>query len=675
MNDGFIEVPDFYPRLRLEPGRELEMFPARLRDVVELREELSAAPWPQHRRALDDLYRRHGSSPGQASFAQVIAAEEKATDSGDEGIRLHEIGEAISALERPASANYAPRAVEFDAAYYGYGTDSDYKNWMLWATHSRIDALFELALDECRRSGGMAIPHHWTPSTLSISASNELWKCKFRDGHAFYMGSVAPRFDDLVLFAGTLLVSEPSPWLLEGNGSGWDQIEANRVTAFHAWDAAMSYHANGHYAEAIDTLRVLQLVGCHHPRIELITREFLDSQNIGVRHAVAGMLLAHAYTAGDPTLSPALMSDVAKSACVETERAIAENLIYTLRLQGGEPCFDALLEVARKAETPYARDAASRALAWVPRVPQRLGRLAELARSRDRRTSRAAVNGLKEAKMHGLFSREGEFVSAMERSVHDALRRFLKSGGLDNDAEQALEYAFGNGFVRLEIEGVPGTSGCIVTVMTCDEVPLHVEQEYTLECSGLLNLLPSVDVPGADLSSEELERERALRQLLGASAVRLEGRQRALIGQALMTADQSDRKTIAAYVDKFLEQQVQGSGVPVLILSLDRESQLDALLLVLEALPDLAASIRHVLVKGPETGTRTRLDAFRAQCPNLASYWGYVHGFPEDGSAHMERFIEIIDEPGRFDRERLVGLDGVEDIVLWSAVGGYQPPN
>jgi hypothetical protein len=674
MDDRHVADPDFYARLRLEPGREAAMFPARLREVVELQLELSASHWSQRRRALDDLYRRHGQASDAARFSEVIAAEEAATDPGEEGIRLHQFGR-VGFISEPGSRPDAPRIVKTEARYYGYGTESDFNDWLLWSSRGNVDSLFEYALDECRNSGGVQVPEHWTPSTLLVTAHNDLWHCDIRDGYAFYSGIVTQGFRDLVEFAGTLFAAEPAAWLIDANGPEWDQDQAIEQAAFHAWDLTLSHYANGRYAEAIDSLRILRLVGCYHPRVELIARELLGSESVSVRYAVARMLLADASASiSDPTLSPGLMSDVVESACAETVPAIAHALVHALRLQGGDACFDALMPVARKAATAHARDAASRALAWVPRDPGRLRRLSELARSRDRRTSRVAMKALAEAKVHGLFSREGEFASDMERAIRESALKFFSGGGRDEVAAAELEYAFANGFVRLEIDGVPGTPGCTATMMTCSDVPLHEEKEHTLEYCGLLNRLPSVSVPTANLSDAELEQESALRLAFSGSAVRFEGRERRKIARALMLVDASDRKTIAQYIDQFWNRRAQGAGVPNLVLSLADESQLGAFLAVLEALPDVADSVRHMLIKGPETGTRQRVEAIRARCPNLETFWGYVHGFPENGAAHIERFIKIKDDSSRFDREQLHGLGGARNIALWSATGGYRPP-
>lgn len=672
MNDKEIVVPDFYVRLRLEPGRELDQFPARLRQVVELSDELIHSQWEQRCTALDNLYQRYGQTSSAEHFAQVIAAEESASDPGDEGIKQREIG-ALVFSKIPKSADTTPKHVQAEPRYYGYGTDKDFKAWVLWSAHSHIDLLFEYALDECRRSVGIQVPEHWTPSTLMVDMHNGLWKCVMRDGYMFYEGIITPLFHDLVEFAGTLYAAQPMPWLIEGNGPSWNQSDAIESAAFHAWDIAMMYYANGCYAESIDTLRILHIVGCFHPRIELIAREFLKADNPSVRHMVAIMLLADASDSiSEPTLSPALLSDVVECACTETLRAIAESLVHAIRLQGGKACFEALMEVARKAATSYTRDAASRALAWVPRDPDRPKRLSELVRSRDRRTSNIAIQALKESKIHGLFSREGEFASAMERSIHNAALKFFSGRGRDEEAINELEYAFVHKFIRLEIEGVPGNPDCKVTIMTCNKIPLHVESEHTLEFCGLLNRLPSVNIPQAQLSDKELEEERALRLTFKSSATRFYGHPRRLIGKALMSVDASNQKTIATYIDKFLEMQSQGTVTSDLIVSLDPhqscENVVEAFLLVLEALPDVAENIRNLMFKGPDTGIESRIDAIRVLCPNLQTFWGYVGDFPENGSEHMGRFLEIKDKPAQFNRQKLQGLSGTEHVILWNKV-------
>lgn len=680
MDEKKIIVPDFYVRLRLQPGRELDQFTARLWHVVELRDELSPLHWEQRCTALDNLYQRHGQISSAEHFAQVITTEELATDPSDEGIKLREIGH-VSFLEMPKSSkNVALKQVKCEPRYYGYGTDRDVKDWIFWSAHSHIESLFKYALDECRRSGGMRVPEHWTPSTLMVPMQNELWSCVMRDGYMFYKGITAPIFYDLLEFARTLYSKEPKSWLIAGNGPSWNQSHAIEETALYTWDTAMTYYANKRYAEAIDTLRILSNVGCFHPRLERIAREFLKADNLSIRYNIAECLSAHAdNTISEPSLSPTLLSDVVECACRETVRAIAEKLVSTIRCQGGKASFDALIEVARNAAIPYTRDAASRALAWVPRYPERLQKLSKLVRSRDdKRISMVAMKALKESKMHGLFSREGEFASIMEHSINDSLRGFFSSDGHDEKAFNELEYAFANKFIRLEIEGVPGNPGCKVTIMTCNEVPLNEESEHTLEFCGLLNRLPSVNIPQAQLSDDELEEERALRITFNSSANRFYGRQRRLFGQALMAVNPSNQKTIAGYIDKFLEMQKQEDTTSDFIFSLDPNQSCEgvvvALLLILEALPDFAKNIRNMLFKGPDTGTESRIKAIRALCPNLQTFWGYVNNFPKDGAEDMKRFIEIKDKPAQFNRQKLQGLSGTEHIVLWNKVDGYQAP-
>jgi hypothetical protein len=315
-------------------------------------------------------------------------------------------------------------------------------------------------------------------------------------------------------------------------------------------------------------------------------------------------------------------------------------------------------------------------LAWVPRYSERLQRLAECARSRDKRSSRVAMKAMNEAKVHGLFSRGGEFASNIEREIHTAAMKFFSSGGSDEDAAGQMEFAFSQGFVRLEIEGGLGSLDCTAAIMTCDGVPLITEQAHTLEFCGLLNQLPSVSVPTANLSDEDLQWERALRLAFDGSSVRFQGPQRQKIAQAVLAVENAHRKTVANSVNEFWARQEEGSAVPNLILSLDKAPTqfLQAYLLLLEALPTIAGSVQNLFIKGSGTGGEQWVNAFRDQCPNLKTYWGYLAEFPEDGAEHMKRFVELKDVPDRFNRAQLRGLDGVEHIALWSERDGYQPP-
>lgn len=497
MPEDSIPVPDFYPRLNLVPGAELRMFTARLWDVVELR----GVDWDEVWAALDQFYRRHDCEPNPENFAAAIAAEEIATRDSDQFD-----GQSDEQL---------PKIYTF-SAFYGSGSEKDGLDYAAWSSQSRIKPLFHALLAECRRSGSVQVPAHWTPSTTVSVIHNGLWSVEVRDRWACYKGLVTDQLADMMDFASTLFADAASPWLLEGNGGGWNQQEAGEEISLYTWDSVMTYAAQGKYSAAIDSLRVLSIAGLHHRRFQRAACELVEHAEPSLRNAMLEEILRHARGSfPGPALPSELMTRLTELGLKESILSILGKIIYILRLQGGRDAFDSLAAIAQSAEASYARDAATRALAWLPRYSQRDQRVAEMLRSSNRRAAKAAQKISAEIKYHGLFSRDGEFASRLEHELFGALKHYLRSRGEDKQATQLLDDAFTTGFLQVEISGEIGSPACNVSVMTADHVPLHVENVYTREFCGLLDRLPSVDIPQGHLSDAELNRQSILRRTAG----------------------------------------------------------------------------------------------------------------------------------------------------------------
>jgi hypothetical protein len=364
-------------------------------------------------------------------------------------------------------------------------------------------------------------------------------------------------------------------------------------------------------------------------------------------------------------ITSGLLDGCTKLALREQHRVILEPLVRALRLHGGEDGFDALLQVARSAESIFARDAATRALAWVPRYPQRAARLNELGRSRDRSTFRVVSKALAEARNHGLFSREGEFASDEERALREALERYLRA--LDPDAERELDDAFRTGRLRLEVERPASVDGRRkVSLITPDDVPILTEEARVRELLGRLGRLSSLELSGDRMSDEELEAERILRRTFPEDEdLKFRDEDRLNLARAIRRAPRDMMPTVLQMANTFWAQGESESPSRFLITDPLTDDQFDVLVLLLRALPRYAHAVRFVFLKG-ETGTPERIAQTREVCPNLEHYWGYAGAYPENASAHMERWIELCNDPGRYERSGLDGLSGTEAVVLWS---------
>lgn len=562
MPEDSIVVPDFYPRLNLIPGRELNMFTARLWDVVELREEVEQADWDDSWQALDQLYHRHNCEPHPENFSEVITAEELATKDQEP---------IDSGLD-----DYLP-TIRMYSSFYGFGSGKDGFDYSVWIFQEHIQPLFRFLLDECRRSGSVRVPAHWTPSTTSSTINNGMWLVEFRDQLACYKSLKTDRYFDMMDFASTLFTNETGPWLLEGNGPNWSQEEACEQASFYTWDTAMSYLAQEKYAEAIDCLRILSLVGSHHYRFLRAASELVGTPEPCVRDVILEEILRHARGAfPEPALPSELMTQLTQIGLHEKVFSIIEKIIYLLRLQGGQESFDALAQIAQSAEESFARDAATRALAWVPRYPQRDERLSKMIRSRHRRTAKAAQKVIAEIKYHGLFSREGEFASDIEHELHNTMKQFFSSRGEDEEVAKQLDTTFKVGFLKVKVTGRLGYPDCRAAVITADGVPLHTEDVYTREYCGLLDQLPSVDIPEAHLSEDELKQEFILRRAIGNTALLLQGELRQKVGGILSILEIDDMISVGYVIKHYLESEKIELPQANEVTNLANENQIDA---------------------------------------------------------------------------------------------------
>ena len=131
---------------------------------------------------------------------------------------------------------------------------------------------------------------------------------------------------------------------------------------------------------------------------------------------------------------------------------------------------DALLQTALVSPSRYGRDAATRALAWVPNLADRGAHLMRLERDPDPLRAKVGSKALLEARNHTLFSREGEFASAFEHTLYDALKAFLQRG--DADASQLLARALSAGALRLAVDGDPSQLGATAALVTYEGMQL-----------------------------------------------------------------------------------------------------------------------------------------------------------------------------------------------------------
>jgi hypothetical protein len=654
---GDVLLPDFYEILGILPGHEAEMFTATLWSVLELEHERVVPECGEFEKRLARFYASHACENHRDSFPEAAVAEEvKHTSTAT----LETFG-SMSFVHHPADAEEGPAHLKSLVTFYGFASDQDGREFQRWSSDAHVQRLHLLALDECRRSGSLPVPPHWTPSTLSHMVGNHFWAATVRDSRAFYTSLETERFKALTEYAQSLLTDERVPWMVELHGPGWDPSKTKEEISLYAWDSVMTYQANGRYPEAVDALGILACAGPGHRRLERAVVELLESPEPAVR--------LRAVNIAAEFMTPGLLEGCTRRALVEEHRVILEHLVRALRVLGGAGGFDALMQVGREAVSNFARDSAARALAWVPRYPQRIERLRDFGKSRDRSAVRVASKALAEAKNHGLFSREGEFASRPERALHDALQAYLQSQ--DSGAARILDDAFRFGWLRVETRN---THPRQVTIVTDEEVPLHTEELRVREMLGWLSQLPSVDLRGDRLSPEELEAEAFLRRAFRHDDdLKFPSEDRVKLFRALSSASEDFRPAALHMANAFWEQAQKESPSTRLGSDPIDDAQFHTTVLLLRAIPRFSVGVRHVFLKGLRTGDPERIERVRAECPNLETYWGYADRYPENASAHAALWTEMCNDVEHYDRLRLDRLPESQHVVLWSRARGWMP--
>lgn len=644
MDKNQILVPDFYPILGLQPGREMAMYTGTMWSVLELEHERQSSGWEDSEQRLKDFYASHDCANQAGSFVDAALAEEGKHESMSSMTTLGR----FTMISQPAGTEDEDPNLKRIGNFYGYASDQDNREYARWSSDNHIKRLHLLALDECRRSGSVAVPPHWTPSTRYEMVGNNAWLALIRDDRTFYTSLETERFRAMCDFARSMLTHDRMPWVVEIHGPDWDPVSACEEVSLYTWDAAMTYHAEKRYPETIDTLSMLSFAGPGHLRLDRALIELIDSPEPAVRLRVAEIM--------STSMNAGLLECCTRRAIGEEHRVILESLVKALRLHGSEDGFNALYQVAREATSRYARDAATRALAWVPRYPERFERLRVLGRSRDRRTFNIVSKSLAEAKNHGFFSREGEFASPWEKAVHEALKDYLSSQ--DPTAAEILNDAFRTGRLRIETDSIdPASPASKATLVTDEEIPLHTEESRTFEFLGYLNLLECVDIPGASLTPAELHAERVLHQEFSVSEyMKFRAEDRVRIAETLEHASIEFRQQAVRMLITLQAEAEKESPPRHFIADPINDNQFETLVLILSALPNFSRNLCYVFLKGPNTGLSERIEAVSEACPGLQLYWGYLTEFPDNAAIHIQRWLDMCAEPDLYGRGRLADL-------------------
>lgn len=418
----------FHEVLAIAPGRELDAFPVRLRQVMTL-EAFANTDMADAFVALDAFYAEHHDIAPAGDFERIACLLAPPAPEGDGYADLRPGAERIGNLTLfTPPADPVDHGLRTMTSYYGACDEGLSLAQAAWQERAEVKALLRMLHMATRRQGCVTVPATWTAGTLDMHVAGPLWWIRLVEGLALYDGIECPDVDAL---------HDLARWLF---AAGTDTADH---AAFYLWDEVLVQHATGNPAGTIDGMALAAWLPQGHPRFDRLVGELLASPNAAVRWHAALQLVQRP--------SVGCLAALATAAQRETAWAAAVDQVRALRLIGGEAAFDALLAIATEGATASARGLAARALAWVERCPHGRLRIGALLRQGNPVRRRIGAEALVEARRGTVFGRGGLLAGPEERQFLDELRRYLHAP-LDNEPPAVLVRMLGTGLVSVEIE-------------------------------------------------------------------------------------------------------------------------------------------------------------------------------------------------------------------------------
>lgn len=430
---------DFHDVLGIPPGEESRMYVSRLKDILTI-EPFSEIEIPidtlyQH---VDTLYEKlmPGVSKrdfiGLASIVEIRFEELDREVAGSIEAKFWELpnGMKIGIESIPETSLEAQRASDLlkipemktRAVFSGFGDEEigneKYKELSL-PSRKQLNAIL---LVETHRHGAVEVPPDWNEGNFAYYVHMPYWSIYVCDGISFYLGQHNQFFDALGQYTRFL----------------FSQDKYLEETALFLWDEIGGLVARHNWGGMIDGLRLLRWMPPQYYRAGRIFDQVIDVPNEGVRLQIAKEIESHPFST--------LIEPLARLTQNETVSLVAQKLIRSIRLIGGERGFEGLLEIARFSPLPEVKKMASRALAWVVDYPSRKERIMELCRSSDREIRSAGFTALGDSKYHSVFDYGSALASEKEDNLRDALKD-LAEGRADENQRDQIRDAFINGYV------------------------------------------------------------------------------------------------------------------------------------------------------------------------------------------------------------------------------------
>lgn len=482
------QSPAFQKVLAIEPGHEADAFPVRLRSLLTL-EAFWQVDWRPTFEDLDALYAERLPDQRPGDFRELASRmEEEEVDlpadptlaRGEPSFKLGR--ETVSFASSRETTEGAGDGLRFITGFSGLADEERGRYYLGWLDHPTIRRLCAMLVLETRRQGATAVPPSWTDGNIANLIRSPIWSVYVTRGLSYYWCQENPLWEALRACARFLF---SSPQTLDR-------------AAFELYDEILVQHSKGNVSGALDGIRLLHELPLDHLRVEQVIAELIQSENAAVRAGVAELLAC----------SPRgrFVSVTSRLAKEETAFLAVQSQIKALRLMGGRGGFDGLLEVATKSGYDYGAKLAARALAWVEHYPERSSRIRQLVLDRDRKTSAAASAAFVEAKYQSIFSFGGVLASEDEARALELIRGYVRSApGEPLPAE--LDEAFAARRLSIAVDAGDDDLPVRVRILTAGGTPLVDDQQRPRELAARIARLPSVELPGWEMSDEELEFE------------------------------------------------------------------------------------------------------------------------------------------------------------------------
>jgi hypothetical protein len=420
---------DFHRLLHVEPGRELQLFPSRLEQLLSL-SVYSDLRTDELYTGLDKVYSDWLPVSQSGDF---LSLAEKLETSGSDSKGLEELIK-----------------VNGEYKFWGYADPQNGRKHMMLLIRPEIRFLYSLLVLEARRQGALLVPAHWTEGTIVDDIGCVFWNVLIRDGIAYYQGQSAGLFRALRAYL-QYLSAQPATC---------DEV------SFCLFHEIMKRDAEKDYGAVIDGITLLGNIPSDHSVVKMAINALLESPNMGVRRMIAVNASRRRF--------PDLQARIFELAKKETSQFALESYVNTMRYIGGKDGFDMLLVIAK--ETSYGAQLAGRALAWVESYPDTGKRISELCKSDRFKERQIGVNALSERKQNSIFAFRGELASMEESIFFEAVKAFYNDRA-DDDQLRMLRDWFSESRVRLE--NTLGETGEVLEsrIVSAGGVPIIIERK------------------------------------------------------------------------------------------------------------------------------------------------------------------------------------------------------